>query len=86
MAPELEDKAESELEDKTERDPHFHWFDGIMMVPGEDCERRVVVWRKEVSEECLHRGCTECHGSGVKEDGTSCIHTNSCSCPTCNEA
>jgi len=33
---------------------------------------------------CLHDGCPECHGTGRKADGSSCIHMLSCPCPRCN--
>lgn len=32
---------------------------------------------------CLHRLCTQCHGNGVKTDGTICVHYISCNCATC---
>ncbi len=33
---------------------------------------------------CLHDGCTQCLGTGVKIGyGTLCIHHISCSCPKC---
>ena len=33
--------------------------------------------------DCMHEQCTSCFGTGVKEDGTACIHFISCSCPKC---
>ena len=32
---------------------------------------------------CFHDSCSECHGTGVKRDGTMCIHMISCPCPKC---
>lgn len=32
---------------------------------------------------CLHRLCIQCHGNGVKTDGTICVHYISCNCATC---
>lgn len=32
---------------------------------------------------CLHMQCTECHGTGTKETGETCIHYISCPCPRC---
>ena len=32
---------------------------------------------------CLHDGCPECIGTGVKFDGSMCIHNISCPCPKC---
>jgi len=33
---------------------------------------------------CLHDQCSECHGTGIKLDGSPCIHYISCSCPKCS--
>lgn len=33
---------------------------------------------------CLHDGCPECHGTGIKKDGSMCIHMISCPCPKCS--
>lgn len=33
---------------------------------------------------CAHDGCGECHGTGIKSDGTGCIHMLYCSCPKCS--
>lgn len=35
-------------------------------------------------DDCIHKSCTSCHGSGRKEDGTSCIHGISCPCKKCS--
>lgn len=32
---------------------------------------------------CMHEQCTQCHGTGVKLDGTACVHYISCPCPRC---
>jgi hypothetical protein len=32
---------------------------------------------------CLHDLCSSCFGTGIKVDGTSCIHYLSCTCPKC---
>lgn len=32
---------------------------------------------------CMHDQCTQCHGTGVKYDGSPCIHYLSCPCPKC---
>lgn len=32
---------------------------------------------------CMHDGCSECVGTGIKRDGTPCIHMISCPCPRC---
>lgn len=32
---------------------------------------------------CLHGGCPECGGSGIKKDGTMCIHYITCFCSKC---
>lgn len=33
---------------------------------------------------CLHDSCPECVGTGVKHDGSPCIHMISCPCPKCS--
>lgn len=33
---------------------------------------------------CLHDSCPECVGTGIKRDGTACVHSLSCPCPKCN--
>jgi hypothetical protein len=33
---------------------------------------------------CLHDSCPECLGTGVKRDGSMCIHNISCPCPKCS--
>ncbi len=35
-------------------------------------------------QSCLHDGCTQCLGTGIKKNGTACIHHIGCSCPKCN--
>ena len=32
---------------------------------------------------CLHDSCPDCLGTGVKLDGSMCIHGISCPCPKC---
>ena len=32
---------------------------------------------------CMHDQCTSCFGTGIRTDGTSCIHGLSCPCPKC---
>lgn len=33
---------------------------------------------------CQHDLCSLCVGTGIKEDGSMCIHHLYCSCPKCN--
>lgn len=33
---------------------------------------------------CLHDSCPSCLGTGVRSDGTPCIHGISCPCPKCS--
>lgn len=33
---------------------------------------------------CLHDSCTNCVGTGVKKDGSMCVHMISCPCPKCS--
>ena len=32
---------------------------------------------------CLHDSCPDCLGTGIKRDGSICIHGISCPCPKC---
>lgn len=32
---------------------------------------------------CMHDACPECVGTGVKHDGSSCVHGISCPCSRC---
>lgn len=33
---------------------------------------------------CRHDNCPQCHGTGVKLDGSQCIHMLHCDCPKCS--
>ena len=33
---------------------------------------------------CLHDSCPECIGTGIKRDGSMCVHNIACSCPKCS--
>jgi uncharacterized protein (DUF1778 family) len=33
---------------------------------------------------CIHDSCPSCHGTGVKQDGSICIHHIACNCPKCS--
>ena len=33
---------------------------------------------------CLHDGCPSCFGTGIKIDGSFCVHGISCPCPKCS--
>ena len=35
-------------------------------------------------QNCLHNGCFECYGTGIKKDGSVCIHMISCPCDRCS--
>ena len=32
---------------------------------------------------CIHDSCPECVGTGLKRDGSMCVHYISCPCPKC---
>lgn len=33
---------------------------------------------------CMHDSCPNCLGTGIKHDGSACIHCISCPCPKCS--
>ncbi len=33
---------------------------------------------------CLHDSCPECIGTGIKKNGSMCVHMLSCLCPKCS--
>lgn len=33
---------------------------------------------------CAHDNCSQCVGTGVKQDGSPCVHMLCCSCPKCS--
>lgn len=42
-------------------------------------QRQDADWRP-----CVHENCPECVGTGIKKDGSSCVHMISCPCPKCS--
>lgn len=42
-------------------------------------ERNTRPWRP-----CMHDQCQDCHGTGIKLDGSFCVHMISCPCPKCS--
>ena len=36
--------------------------------------------------ECVNLSCEECEGSGLKSDGTPCVHTGVCYCGQCRNS
>ena len=61
----------------------FEKFDKINHKQSEHLKRvysnQVKNWRP-----CLHDSCSDCLGTGVKKDGSYCIHGISCPCPKCS--
>lgn len=45
---------------------------------------RVAERRDQQFKPCLHDFCQECHGTGVKLDGSPCTHMISCTCQRCS--
>lgn len=33
---------------------------------------------------CLHNSCNSCGGTGIRKDGSMCVHMISCPCPKCS--
>jgi hypothetical protein len=46
-------------------------------------ERLRKQWEKKNAQPCRHRSCSQCFGTGIKFDGTPCIHYISCPCDRC---
>ena len=46
--------------------------------------RKVLKPNEKDFQPCLHDGCSECIGTGIKKDGSPCIHFISCPCPKCS--
>jgi hypothetical protein len=40
--------------------------------------------KKNNCQPCKHDNCSVCHGTGIRKDGTSCVHMISCPCPKCS--
>lgn len=38
-----------------------------------------------IGQSCAHNNCTQCCGTGQKEDGTACVHNLYCPCKKCNK-
>ena len=45
--------------------------------------RQVQYGRESYWSPCLHDSCQDCVGTGIKRDGSFCIHFIACSCPKC---
>lgn len=57
----------------------------------EDLKRRqkqhldsIIEYQNRDWQPCMHDGCTQCIGTGVRHDGSSCVHALSCPCPRCS--
>lgn len=46
--------------------------------------QNVVGVKNENWRPCMHDACASCHGTGVRIDGSLCIHCISCPCPKCS--
>lgn len=44
----------------------------------------ITIRKNQQWKPCLHDGCTECIGTGIKKDGSPCVHMISCTCPKCS--
>lgn len=55
----------------------------------EDLKRRQEEHLRQVNNDpfnwqpCLHDQCPECVGTGIRRDGSPCVHSISCPCPRC---
>lgn len=59
------------------------------MIYDEDLKRRQEEHLKNIrgntfcNAKCMHDLCTQCIGTGVKKDGSLCLHAISCPCHKC---
>lgn len=67
-------------------DPHEYWVDRFTgeripyrFVPGNSAD-----YDNKRKRQCLHSGCSECRGSGRKQNGEACVHMLSCDCERCS--
>ncbi len=54
----------------------------------EDLKRRqeehlTSIRQYEPWQPCMHDSCPQCVGTGVRSDGSMCVHNISCPCPKC---
>ena len=45
---------------------------------------RVYNYQDQNWRPCMHDSCPECLGTGIKSDGSYCMHYLSCPCPKCS--
>lgn len=46
---------------------------------------RNVIGARDVDwSQCMHDNCPSCCGTGVRHDGSACVHMLSCPCPKCS--
>ena len=56
----------------------------VSTMPDKDFYRLPYESRKDDRQQCLHRSCSQCGGTGQRKDGLGpCIHMISCPCPIC---
>ena len=44
---------------------------------------RYAPFNTQENQQCLHEACTSCRGTGIKSDGSTCVHMLSCTCQKC---
>ena len=47
-------------------------------------EHLASIGNMQTYEPCMHDSCPECIGTGIKKDGSLCVHMMSCTCPKCS--
>ena len=41
------------------------------------------ILHRQNEQPCLHDACSQCVGTGIKKDGSTCLHYISCPCVKC---
>lgn len=65
-------------------DDKEHWdsIDEYLKERIKELEERYTM-KKTLREDCLHRACSSCKGTGVRENGKACLHMLYCPCKNC---
>lgn len=46
--------------------------------------RQIAAPNERSFQPCMHNSCPSCVGTGIRQDGSACVHGISCPCPKCS--